>query len=66
MKRKQKTYMLALDHDDPEKELEFEVAFQLTMTTKQHYARMKKLVKQTTRVVKNNDYPKTPTIVSRS
>ena len=66
MKRKQKTFMMSLEKDDPEKELEFEVTFQLSMTTKQHYARMKKLVKQTMEVVKNNDYPKNPTIVSRS
>lgn len=66
MGRKRKTYIFALDSNDPEKELEFEVLFQLTMSTKQHYARMKKLVKQTMEVVKKNDYPKTPTIVSRS
>ncbi len=66
MKKKRKTYMLALEKDDPEKELEFEVAFQITMTTRQHYARMKKLVKQSMEVVKNNDYPKTPAIVSRA
>jgi hypothetical protein len=65
MKRKRKTFILSLDKDDPKKELEFEVAFQLTMTTQQHYARMKKLVKQTMEVVKNNDYPKNPTIISR-
>ncbi len=66
MKKKRKTYMLALEKDDPEKELEFEVAFQITMTTRQHYATMKKLVKQSMEVVKNNDYPKTPAIVSRA
>lgn len=56
--------MLSLDHDDPEKELEFEVAFQLTLTEKQRYATMKKLVQQSLEVMKN-DNSKTPAIVSR-
>ena len=65
MKRKQKTMILSIDNDDPQRELEFEVAFQLSMTTKQHYARMKKLVNQTMEVVKKSDHKKTPAIISR-
>jgi hypothetical protein len=65
MKRKMKTMILSIDNDDPRRELEFEVAFQLSLTTQQHYARMKKLVNQTMEVVKNNDNKKTPAIISR-
>ena len=36
--------MLSLGNDEPEKELEFEVQFQLSLTKKQRYKRMKKLV----------------------
>ncbi len=57
--------ILSIDNDDPQRELEFEVAFQLSMTTKQHYARMKKLVNQTMEVVKKSDHKKTPAIISR-
>jgi hypothetical protein len=60
-----KTMILSIDNNDPQRELEFEVAFQLSLTTKQHYARMKKLVNQTMEVVKNNDDKKTPAIISR-
>lgn len=54
-----------LEKDDPKKELEFEIAFQLSLTVRQRYKRMKKLVDQTIDAVKKNDYPKTPSIISR-
>jgi len=63
--KKQKTYILQLEKDDPKKELEFEVAFQLSLTEKQRYKRMKKLFSQTMDNIKRHDYPKTPAIISR-
>ena len=66
MKRKHKTYMLALEKDDPEKELEFEVAFQLTLSEKQRYSIMKKLTKQSRDVIKKNDNKKSPAIICHS
>ncbi len=63
--KKKKTFILMLEKDDPQKELEFEVAFQLSLTVAQRYERMKKLFKQTMDTVKKHDYPKTPEIISR-
>jgi hypothetical protein len=63
--KKRRTYTLMLEKDDPKKELEFEIAFQLSLTVRQRYKRMKKLVDQTIDAVKKNDYPKTPSIISR-
>jgi hypothetical protein len=65
MKRKN-TYILQLEKDDPQKELEFEIAFNLTLTEKQRYKIFMRLLKQTIKFVKEHDYPKTPSIISRS
>ena len=64
--RKQKTYILQLEKDDPKKEMEFEVAFQLSLTEKQRYKILMRLLKQTIKFVKKHDYPKTPAIISRA
>jgi hypothetical protein len=64
--KKGKTYILSLEKDDSKKELEFEIAFQLSLTTEQRYKRMKKLIRQTMDIVKKHDYPKTPAIISRT
>jgi hypothetical protein len=61
--RKRKARILMIEKDDPEKELEFEVEFQLSLTTKQRYKRMMKLFRQTLEYVKKYDYP--PEIISR-
>jgi hypothetical protein len=63
--KKRKTYILQVEGDDPQKELEFEVAFNLTLTEKQRYKRMMKLLKRTIKYVEEHDYPKTPAIISR-
>ena len=63
--RKRKTYILQLEKDDPKKEIEFEVAFQLSLTEKQRYKRMMKLFKQAMAERKKYDYPKTTVIISR-
>ena len=54
-----------LDKDDPKKELEFEVSFNLSLTENQRYKIMMRLIKQAIKVVKEHDYPKTPSIISR-
>ena len=64
--KKKKPMILSVGNDEPERELEFEVSFHLSLTTKQHYTRMKKLLKQALGVVRNNDNPKDPSIVCRS
>ncbi|OGU77321.1 MAG: hypothetical protein A2V93_11780 [Ignavibacteria bacterium RBG_16_34_14] len=64
--KKQKTHILMLGEDDPKRELEFEVAFQLSLTVEQRYKRMKKLFSQTIDTIKKHDYPKTPAIISRT
>jgi hypothetical protein len=65
MKRKN-TYILQLKKDDPKKELGFEISFNLTLTEKQRYKIFMQLLKQTTKFVKEHDYPKTPSIISWS
>ena len=57
---------MQLDKDDPQKELEFEVAFNLILSEKQRYKILMRLLKQTIKYVKEHDYPKTPSIISRS
>ena len=64
MKHKEK--ILSLEKDDPKKELEFDVAFQLSLTEKQRYKRMMKLFKLAKGRIKQYEYPETPTIISRS
>ena len=38
--KKHKTHILILDKDDPEKELDFEIEFQLSLTTQQRFKMM--------------------------
>jgi hypothetical protein len=63
--KKRKTYILQVEGDDPQKELEFEIAFNLTLSEKQRYKIFMRLLKQTIKYVKEHDYPKTPSILSR-
>ena len=62
---RKKTFILQLEKDDPKKELEFDVRFNLSLTEKQRYKIMMKLLKQTMKAVKKHDYQKSPAIVSR-
>ena len=57
--------ILALDADDPEKELEFELDFQLSLTAAQRYELMDRLVKDGLELVKSHGYQRTPSIVAR-
>jgi hypothetical protein len=63
--KKHKTYILALDKDDPEKELEFEIMFQRTLTEEQRYAIMDKLVREGLKQIRKRGYKKTPLIIAR-
>ena len=64
--RRGKTHILILDKDDPKKELEFEVRFQLSLSAKQRYEIMDRLVKDGLEMVKKRGYTTTPAIVTRS
>jgi hypothetical protein len=64
--RKKNVQILSLEKDDPKKELEFEIAFNLSLTEKQRYKILIRLLRQTIKYVKSHDYPKTPAIISRS
>ena len=64
--KKKKTYILSLEKDDPKKELEFEVSFQLCLTSSQRYKRMIKMFKQNMDSISKNERQKTPAIISRA
>jgi len=64
--KKKKTYILSIEKDDPKKELEFEVAFQLSLTSSQRYKRMIKMFKQNMDSINKNERQKTPAIISRA
>ena len=62
--KKKKTHILTLENDDPKKELEFEIAFQLSLTVAQRYRRMQKMFGKTMNK-KKHDHQKTSEIISR-
>jgi hypothetical protein len=64
--KKRKTFILVLDKDDPEKELEFELDFQLSLTAAERYEMMDRLVKDGLEFIQRNGYKNTPAIVTRS
>lgn len=64
--KKKKTYILSLEKDDPKKELEFEITFQLSLTSSQRYKRMVKMFKQNMDSISKNERQKTPAIISRA
>jgi hypothetical protein len=66
MEPKRKTFMLTLDHDDPEKERLFEIEFQMSLTDHERYEIMDQLVKDGLEFVERNGYTNTPAIVARS
>jgi hypothetical protein len=64
--KKRKTLILILDKDNPEKELDFEIEFQLSLTAAQRYEMMDRLVKNGLGFVKQNGYQNSPPIITRS
>jgi hypothetical protein len=64
--RRGKTDILILDRDDPKKELEFEVQFQLSLSVKQRYEIMDRLVKDGLKLIEKRGPIKGPMIVTRT
>ena len=64
--KKKKTNILSLENDDPKKELEFEIAFQLSLSSSQRYKRMIKMFKQNKTIINKNERKKTPAVISRA
>ncbi|MBI3587425.1 MAG: hypothetical protein HY088_09880 [Ignavibacteriales bacterium] len=63
--KKHKTHILILDDDNPEKELQFEIEFQLSLTPAERYEIMDSLVQDTLELTTRNGYQNTPAIVAR-
>ena len=63
--KKNKTMILILDRDDPQKELEFEIKFELSLTEAERYEAMDRLVKDGLELIGRNGYSKTPAIITR-
>jgi hypothetical protein len=61
-----KTHILVLDHDDPERELEFEIEFQLSLTERQRYEIMDRLVGDGLARLRERGRKTTPKISVRS
>jgi hypothetical protein len=64
--RKHKTHILILDKDDPKKELEFEVQFQLSLSVKQRYEIMDQLMKDRLKLIEKRGPIKGSMIVART
>lgn len=64
-KEKHKTFILAVDGDDPDKELEFELDFQMSLTPRQRYRMMNSLVKSGQEFELRNGYQPTSEVVIR-
>ena len=63
--KKRRTSILILDKDDPQKELEFEVEFQLSLTSSERYEAMDKLVRDGIELLERYGYSNTPKIITR-
>jgi hypothetical protein len=63
---KHKTHILILDDDDPERELEFEIKFQLSLNPAERYEIMDSLVRDVLEMKSKHGYQNTPAIVTRS
>ena len=64
--KKHKTHILILDDDDPEREMKFEIEFQLSLTAVERYEIMDSLVQDVLEFESRNGYQNTPPIVARS
>jgi hypothetical protein len=56
---------MILDKDDPKRELEFEIQFQLSLTPSERYEIMDRLVKDGLELMIQHGYSTTPKIVTR-
>jgi hypothetical protein len=64
-RKKHKIFILALEKDDPEKELEFELDFQMSLTARQRYEIMDRLVKDGMEFMKRDGHKISTSIVTR-
>jgi hypothetical protein len=62
---KRTTYILVLDDHNPERELDFEIEFQLSLSAAQRYRNMNRLVKAGLKIMKRNGYKTSPAITTR-
>lgn len=58
MKKKYKTHILVLDEDDPERELQFKIDYQLSLTAAERYEIMDRLVRDGLRKYEHTKIPK--------
>ena len=65
MTKKRTTHIMILDNDDPKRELEFEIQFQLSLTPSERYEIMDRLVKDGLELMIQHGYSTTPKIVTR-
>ncbi len=65
MKKRRTTQILILEKDDPKKELEFEIQFQLSLTSSERYEIMDRLVKDGLELMVQHGYSTTPKIITR-
>lgn len=65
-KKKHKTFMLILEKDDPEKELDFELDFQASLTTQERFKMMFVRSAEVAEMMKRNGRRKSPQIVKRA
>jgi len=65
-KKKHKTFRLILDKDDPEKELEFELDFQASLTTRERFQMMFVRSAEVAEMMGRNGRRKSSQIVKRT
>jgi hypothetical protein len=64
--KKHKTFILAVEGDDPEKELEFELNFQMSLTPAERYEIMNQLVKDGLALIQEHGYQNDTSVIIRS
>jgi hypothetical protein len=65
MKRNHRTYVLKLKQNDPKKELEFEIDFQASLTTRERFEMMFKKSNQIKELLFKNGHRKTFEVIKR-
>ena len=63
--KKNGTHIMFLDYDDPKREEEFEIEFQLSLTPTQRYEAMARLVEDGLEMMRQNGYDPKPGIFFR-
>ena len=63
---KKKTWIMKLDRDDPEKELEFEIRYRLSLSARERFQRMLQRSLEIAQMKVSHGHKKTPLIIQRS